>query len=338
MDGLGWEIKRYDSSKRRDWNFFADNARNSTFLFVREYMDYHSDRFEDHSLLAYRNGKLCALLPANRSGTTLFSHQGLTYGGWILPPSGLDTTEIFRLWKKWLEYCKEEGIETVVYKPLPYIYSEMPSQEDLYMLFLCGASHVASDISSAIDLEANPGYDKLQMRHLRKAPEGLLIRICRGEDEEGLENFHRLLARCLKERHEAVPVHTKEELGRLMKAFPDNIALWGLYSSEGEVLDAAVCVYETGMCAHCQYIATSSEGRRLNLMARLVWEMVEYYEERGVRYLDFGISNEEGGRFLNAGLNRQKTSYGASGVSYPRYEISVSCALERLPNELWPPK
>ena len=47
-------------------------------------MDYHSDRFNDHSLLFYHKEKLVALLPANEKEKDVHSHQGLTYGGLII--------------------------------------------------------------------------------------------------------------------------------------------------------------------------------------------------------------------------------------------------------------
>ena len=44
-------------------------------------MEYHNDRFEDFSLMVYKNGKLIALLPANKKDNIVYSHQGLSYGG-----------------------------------------------------------------------------------------------------------------------------------------------------------------------------------------------------------------------------------------------------------------
>ena len=67
-----------------EWNQFVAASKNGTFLFDRRYMDYHSDRFEDYSLMFYREGRLYALLPANRKGDTLQSHAGLTYGGLVM--------------------------------------------------------------------------------------------------------------------------------------------------------------------------------------------------------------------------------------------------------------
>ena len=330
-----WEIRRYDPRQREEWNAFIEKARNSTFLFSRHYMDYHADRFSDHSLMAYRKGKLMAVLPANRSGNILYSHQGLTYGGWVWAHAGLDATDIFHLWRLWMECCKAEGITKIVYKPLPYIYSEMPSGEDLYMLFLTGAGIVSTDISSAIDLDSNPGFDKLQRRHLKSAISEFEVATISADDGEGVGEFHRLLCRCLEERHGCAPVHSLEELRLLMDSFPEEILIWAAINGSEEI-EAAICVYNTGMCAHCQYIATSPEGRERNALSVVVDAMIEYYGDTGTRYFDFGISNEEGGKLLNPGLNRQKTSYGGSGVAYQKYEINVASALAVLPNELWP--
>ena len=63
-------IKRYAETDKEAWNRYVAKARNATFLFDRNYMDYHKERFDDHSLLFYRNGKLYALLPAHQQETT----------------------------------------------------------------------------------------------------------------------------------------------------------------------------------------------------------------------------------------------------------------------------
>jgi hypothetical protein len=50
------------------------------FPFYRDFMEYHEERFQDYSLLIFEEDKLIAVLPANRVGDTVYSHQGLTYG------------------------------------------------------------------------------------------------------------------------------------------------------------------------------------------------------------------------------------------------------------------
>lgn len=61
-----YKVELYTPERKKEWNIFIENAKNSTFLFDRNYMDYHADRFQDFSLMIYRKNKLYALLPANK--------------------------------------------------------------------------------------------------------------------------------------------------------------------------------------------------------------------------------------------------------------------------------
>ena len=78
-----FEIKRYSEADKEVWNVHVEQARNATFLLNRSYMDYHSDRFHDHSLMIFRNGNLYDLLPANEDLTAaevkLLDYYGREY-------------------------------------------------------------------------------------------------------------------------------------------------------------------------------------------------------------------------------------------------------------------
>lgn len=79
-------------------------------------------------------------------------------------------------------------------------------------------------------------------------------------------------------------------------------------------------MFDTGIVAHAQYIATTARGRELNLLTPLFMRLMsDIFAAR--RWFDFGISTEDNGRILNSGLLRQKFSYGGSGVIYPRYSL-----------------
>lgn len=316
---MGWEIRQYRNEDKERWDAFIASSRNATFLFMRDYMDYHSDRFEDCSLMAFRNGRLASVLPANLDGETLHSHQGLTYGGWCLPADGIDGGDFTDLWLDWLDWCEAETISKIIYKPLPSIYHLMPSQEDIYMLLKTGTPLI-SNLSSTIDLEHNPGFNKLQRRHLSHLPENIFYLRNDIGDKEIIHVFHKLLTECLQERHEASPVHSEAELATLMERFPANIHLWT--ASEESVILAGVCTFLTSTCLHCQYIATSLQGRECNILPGLIREVIKFASQKGIRYLDFGISNEDHGKILNRGLNRQKTSFGASGSAYTTWLIN----------------
>src|SRR5678816_1502893 len=78
------KIYRYLPENKSEWDSFVRVSRNGTFLFFRDYMDYHADRFPDFSLMVRQeNGTLLAVLPATLKDTTLSSHGGLTYGGFV---------------------------------------------------------------------------------------------------------------------------------------------------------------------------------------------------------------------------------------------------------------
>ena len=60
-----FEIIRYTPDRKDEWDRFVAKSKNGTFLFFRDYMDYHADRFRDHSLMFYLDDNLYALMPAN---------------------------------------------------------------------------------------------------------------------------------------------------------------------------------------------------------------------------------------------------------------------------------
>jgi len=78
-----FKVVRYNKSYKSYWNAFVADAKNGTFLFNREFMDYHNDRFIDFSVLVYKGEELYALFPANVVKDKVISHQGLTYGSFV---------------------------------------------------------------------------------------------------------------------------------------------------------------------------------------------------------------------------------------------------------------
>lgn len=319
LTGKEFRLYRYTNSDASEWDTFVRNSRNGTFLFERGYMDYHSDRFMDHSLIARKGGRIMALLPANllidtsTGNRVLQSHGGLTYGGWILPQRHSDALDLMKCFSLLQKYATRERISAFDYKPIPYIYQKMPSQEDLYVLFRQGAILKERNLSCCIDLTENPGFNKQQKRHLRKAEmEG-----CKFYETKDCKEFHALLSDCLAERHRTRPVHTLEELELLHRRFP-NIRIFMLDLPDGTP-QAGVCIYETEMVAHVQYICSSPEARSKGLLTFLFNELIRRFAH--CRYFDFGISNEDHGLYLNEGLYRQKASLGGSGVAYDRYMI-----------------
>ena len=71
-------IEKYHLKHKSIWDSFIDLSKNGTFLFKRDFMEYHSSRFKDFSLIIFRDSKPIALFPANIESENVYSHQGLT--------------------------------------------------------------------------------------------------------------------------------------------------------------------------------------------------------------------------------------------------------------------
>ena len=311
-----YRIEQYTEAQKGNWDAFIEKARNATFLFKRDYMDYHADRFCDHSLMVYRKGKLYALLPANRQGDVLHSHQGLTYGGLVMSEkaTAAGVTDAFRAIH---ERLKAEGIRKVVYKPLPCIYHRMPSQEDLYALFrLTNARIIGRNLSSTLCQESKLRFTESRKSGIRKA---LAHRIdIRQSDDYAA--FWGILESNLLHKYGVKPVHSLEEIRLLAGRFPENIRLY-LASQEGKALGGTV-LYLAGRVVHTQYISASPEGKAAGALD-LLFDTLINREYAGVPVFDFGPSTEDMGRYLNESLIFQKESFGGRGMVYDVYEYDI---------------
>lgn len=307
------EIRRYRREDKELWNSFVRKARNATFLFDRNYMDYHADRFDDNSFMFYHKGKLKAVLPANVAGDTLYSHQGLTYGGLLLDKKATveDVLECFDSLNSWL---RENGISKVVYKALPWIYQQYPSQEDLYALtWKCKAQLISRDISSSIVIDNKLKFAESRKSGIRKA---LSLNIEVGESND-VDGFWHVLEDNLGNRYNAKPVHTASEMKLLMSRFPNSIKLY-VAKMNGEIVGGTL-IYVTPQVVHTQYISASVEGKKHGALD-LLFDYIINKVYANCRYFDFGKSTEQGGAYLNEPLIFQKEGFGGRGVCYDWYQ------------------
>jgi Acetyltransferase (GNAT) domain len=311
------DVRRYSPRDQPAWDDFVVRSKNATFLFRRGFMDYHSDRFIDHSLMAFQDGKLVGLLPASQgTGGTIVSHGGLTYGGMI---TDARTTAALALdmFRQLLDHSKNEaGFLRLHYKPVPHIYHRMPAEEDLHALFLCGAQLCRSDLSGTIALQAFEGFAKSKRAGIKVADRaGIVV-----TESREFASFWAMLAERLAERHGASPTHALHEIELLAGRFPNEIRLF--VAKRQTVICAGILVFDCGNTVHTQYIASNEAGREVCAIDAIVAHLVTIvYRDR--RWFDFGISTEKQGRELNLGLSRQKEMYGARTTVYQQFLIEL---------------
>jgi hypothetical protein len=309
------EIVRYTPDQKQAWNDFVSRSKNGTFLLDRNYMDYHADRFTDHSLMVYRRDKLYALLPGNIAGDTFYSHQGLTYGGFIMSDktAAADVVQLFRLLN---DQFRREGIRKVIYKPTPWIYHRQPSEEDLYAVVeVCGAT-VSRGLSSTISRDHQNKWYRIRECGARHAKQlGLTV-----EETEDYKPFWQVLSNNLRERYGLNPVHTVEEIEMLHRRMPDHIRL--VVVREGDETIGGTVLYVSDRVVHSQYIAASPKGKQVHALD-LLFDVVIRKALASHPYFDFGISTEKRGTYLNEHLIYQKEGFGGRGVCYDWYEWTL---------------
>ena len=314
-DNSAISVERYTPGKMAEWDLFLSSSKNSTFLFNRSYMNYHSDRFDDYSLMVYVNNKLAGILPANKSEqSSVTSHDGLTYGGLVLPRSST-LGNFLSVFHAALRYLHSSGIETLIYKSIPSFYNTLPDSEADYAMFLLGATLFRRDCAIVIDQQDRLPLRKGRKSEISKAKRfGVIL-----AQETSFEPFwNQILIPRLESRHHVKPVHSLSEISLLASYFPENIKQFSAYH-DGQIA-AGVTIYETETVAHAQYISVAESGRKTGATDLLCeWLINDVY--RNKRYFDFGICNEDSGRRLNHGLLDWKEAFGGRASCHSFYQI-----------------
>ena len=311
-----FEVRRYTPDKANEWNRFVAASKNGTFLFERQFMDYHADRFTDCSLMFYRDNALYALLPANVKDDVLTSHGGLTYGGLVMSSrcSAKGVQEVFAAMNT---YLSDMGVRRVVYKAIPWIYHQLPAEEDLYALTsISHATLIIRDISSAVIGDRPVKFSESRKSGLRKALRmGLTVR-----ESEDFATFWQILNANLTAKYGVRPVHSVSELELLHGHFPQGIRLYMVY--DGETPLGGTLLFLTPQVLHTQYISATAEGKAHGAIDLLFNHLInEVYTD--YRYIDFGKSTVSDSADLNEQLIFQKEGFGARAVCYDTYEWTL---------------
>jgi len=309
-------IRKYDNNDKALWDEFVASAKNATFLFYRDFMEYHKDRFVDYSLLCFKKEKLVAIVPANINENIVHSHQGLTYGGVVIKAK-TKFEEYVLIFELILKFLDENEIDQLFIKDIPSIYSNSPSNEFEYIQFLLDAENIRTDISSTVEMGANISFSKDRIAGYNRGVKNKLKVIEVGE----MESFwNRILIPNLLDKHKVKPVHCLEEIELLKNKYPKNIRQFNVYKDDQIV--AGTTVFETDGVAHSQYISGNNDKNKLGSLDFLHYYLItDIFKDK--LFFDFGISTENRGENINKGLLSWKEGFGARATTYKTYSIET---------------
>ncbi|MGJ8667677.1 MAG: GNAT family N-acetyltransferase [Patiriisocius sp.] len=312
-----YQVKKYKPEHEDAWNTFIASAKNATFLFDRNFMDYHKNRFEDYSLMVFKDEQLYSVFPANIKDGVVYSHQGLTYGSFVLQEKS-KLLYSFEAFKALLKFLSSEGINTLEIRNIPTFYNTVPADELAYFLFKAEATLTKRDALMVIDTTHNLGFQKNRREGINKAiRNGLKIKI-----EDTFESFwNEILIPNLSKKHNVKPVHSLEEIELLAARFPENIKQVNVYKDD--VIVAGTTVFLTKTTIHPQYVSGNSDKNTYGSLD-LAYDFIINHFDKQKRYFDFNISSEENGKKLNSGLIFWKESCGARTFVADNYVVETA--------------
>lgn len=312
-----YTVCQYQPTDFEAWNNFVKNAKNATFLFHRDFMEYHADRFEDFSLLIYENERLISVFPANIVKQHIFSHQGLTYGGFVFN-NQIKLGQAIEVIKSVLFFLERHNFFYLHLKLMPSIYHFDASEEIEYALFLLKAKLIKRDALSVMDTRRPIQISKKRRESIRRGIKNdLIIR-----EELNFSLFwNEILIPNLKLKHNAKPVHSVDEISKLQKLFPKNIRHFNVYH-EGKIV-AGSTVFVTENVAHPQYISGNENNNELGSLDYLYHELItNVFKDQS--FFDFGPSHENESLNVKNGILFWKESYGAKTIVQDFYEVNTS--------------
>lgn len=312
-----YTVKRYQENDYENWNAFIGQAKNATFLFHRDFMEYHSDRFQDFSLIVLDGEKWLGVLPANIVGNQVFSHQGLTYGGLVYNEK-VKLASVIEIFRSILLFLNDNKMEKLQLKLIPSIYHIKPAEELNYALFLAEAQLIRRDSMAVLDLSKPYTISKTRKECIRR---GIKNNLVIKEELDFKLFWEEVLEPNLDKKYKAKPVHSIAEIEMLQRKFPNNIRHFNVYQDDKIVAGTTIFVSEN--VAHPQYVSGMGNKNELGSLDFLYHHLITSVF-MGKRFFDFGISNEDQGKKLNEGLVFWKESFGASIIVHDFYEVKTS--------------
>lgn len=320
------KVTSYSSDQKATWDQFVKEGDNSVFVYERDFMEYHRDRFTDSSLMVYEEGELIAVFPANIKDATVYSHQGLTYGGLVMKERRL-VKKMIACFHAVISFLKEKNVKTIVYKPVPDYFCRTVNDTEHFILNLLEAKVLKVDTGFMIDYRDEL---KFQERRRRSAKKGEKHKTTVAIQDEFGGFWNDILIPNLRDKFGSAPVHSLEEIELLHQRFPEKIKQANAFIDE--TLVAGATLFDFGRTIHCQYISSNDFGRDSGAIDLLFDHLIKMYAPEK-KYFSFGTANNHGND-INIGLSEWKEGWGSKIRAHFHYafETDKLTALEKFLN------
>ena len=311
-----YTVRLYNDTDFDLWNDFITKAKNATFLFHRDFMEYHKDRFDDYSMMVFCNDKLVSVIPASRVEDKVYSHQGLTYGGFVLDEKN-DFEEISEIYSVVLNSLVSHKIKEFYIKELPIFYNSLDTTIEKDILASIDALVMKKNTVLGIDFKSDFSISKSKLKRYKNLNDsGLIVK-----KEDSFDGFWNLvLIPLLEQKYGVAPVHSLAEITYLKSKFEDNIEQYNL-CLENEIL-AGITIFKTSDVIKSQYGAVTEKGKKYRALDYLFIYLIDKFKH-SCRFFDMGTVDNDSETGINEGLLKQKKELGCSVYHQNIFQLIV---------------
>lgn len=233
--------------------------------------------YKNVSLIAFRdNGLVCGFIPQWKKGAIIESVPWRDKGGPIVDTQ--DTLDALR--EETLRIAERNSVTGVLWKD----FCDLKFRQNSYFV------NVEIDLEK---LKKKAYWDKLpsqvrgKIRQARK--NNLQFRILDRPDEHAIEAFYHIF---VENRHRlGVPTYPVALFKGYFKHFPnDNIKLCEVLADKDEVVSSLILLH-TGQMAIDGYSGSTQKGLYLRANDLMIFNVVEFCLEKGIRKFDFGADS-----------------------------------------------
>lgn len=321
-------IKCEDIASDIEWLEFLRNQYNiffdSNFLVYNnkfgKNIKWHHLKFKDtesNKILAIMIGCEKEINGQN----TYVSSDGVSFGGFLWKKRG-DVIDYLQIIDAYKEYLRKNNFQKAVLRCFPFLYNQIPNEENEYALIHEGFNISFYAITNIIDLDdfEFKNISDSKKRSINKSKSKISINLIEGfETKDAFLEYYNVLLND-RDLKDVLPTHNQDELFFLHKQFPSHIKF---FSAEIDGKTTGICIL---FCINSRivlnfYLAQDENYKEFGVAEYILFESIQWAKNNGYKYYDIGTSNI--GNKLSEGLFAFKKRFLANGYLRKTFEINL---------------
>lgn len=303
-------IKKYNIENFNEWdNFVMVESINGTIYNTRKFLLTHKEnKFVDESILIYNNNELVCIVPCCKNNdNNYFSHIGCTYGGIIISQKINNIENLNEIIELILQYYDNN----IQFRVSDYIYN-LSNIECLYYL-LNKKLKQKIELSWYVSTD-NKWYNNLlnkrNQKYLEKFEKNIknIIYVANFDEQKNdYIEFYNILKYNLNNNYKTEPTHNLSEFLKLSEILKDEHKLYIAKNENSLILGGVYVILTNKQCWYTFYISRNIKTNNNNCSIIAIMKKILLDGNlNNVKYIDYGISTENQGEYLNLGLSKFK--------------------------------